>query len=97
MPVRVKYSSMITKQCYRYDDEKNGKPYFNEDVIGVEFYYYLYAETKEVAYDVIAKWTNDPSRTYSIKEVMKVTHREIPRDTFFYETEHYGRRLDMEK
>ena len=97
MPVKVKYTSTIVKQCYRYGDEESGKPYFNEEVIGVEFPSELYAETKEVAYNVIAKWSNDPYREYLIKEVEQIIHDEIPRSTFFYETEYYARRLDMEK
>ena len=96
MPVKVTYTSTIIKQCYHYGDSDSGKPYFNEDAIGVPFPEVLYAENKETAYDLLAKWSNDPNREYCITSVDVIIHDEIPRNVFFYETEHFGKRLDME-
>jgi len=96
MPVKVKYTSTIIKQGYHYNDNEIGKPFFNEDAIGVEFHKELYAETKEIAYNLLAKWSDDSYYEYGIKEVEEIIHDEIPRNVFFYETEHFGKRLDME-
>jgi len=96
MPVKVNYTTKIIKQCYHYDDEETGKPYFKEEAIGVSFPKVLYAENEDTAYNLISKWNSDPYYEYLLVDIEKIIHDEIPRSVFFHETVHFGKRMDME-
>jgi len=95
MPVKVKYTSSIVKQAYRFERDGTQVSVFEPAAIGVEFNKELYAETKEIAYNLITKWSNDPFYDYCIISVDKIIHDEVPRNAFFYETEQRGTRADM--